>query len=451
MGFYRADWEVNFEIPGPADMIHVTRQRYWRIYRDKQALGAYLKRTRLKLVQLQWLDFNNHNVRTGGLISRREFKDMMGEVKETVNAVDPNLWLLGSIEAPYVTLPRPLCEKLYAARPLTKTTYAEFDAAQMKILRSSPEVWARWKDAVVWSANNNAQYIFYQRSDLAGTFMPMFALTVYPALGNGQHDYMMEQARFIVEEAGLDGVYIDNLNCGLFSYDKWDGISVDIDSATGAIRSRYTDCRLAGAEFRKELIEYILRAGKACMVNGHAVSRHTRSLAAFRFDEFFSKVDPLSLSDGEKPPLAAYLCQAHLSSPIGLGFKPDALGDKGAKSYARVIMKAAISYLRHGVLYCHYETMIPETGPGSGEYGPFNHMFPMTPVRLGEGFVEGEQRIVTCVSRSFDWPKETSPKVLLFDITGRSNPHDMTPVKTEKGWRVTVALADWQEIAVVEE
>ncbi len=56
-------------------------------------------------------------------------------------------------------------------------------------------------------------------------------------------------------------------------------------------------------------------------INGHAVARETRSLPAIRFDEMFSYVEPLSRADDEKPPLVGKLCYAHLSSPVGLGFK----------------------------------------------------------------------------------------------------------------------------------
>ena len=449
----REDWDVNFRIDGPADFIHLTRNRYWQIYHDEKALRAFLNRTNLKIIQVGWLDFNNHNTQTSELISRDGFKKMMRRLKEVVKSVDPSVRLVGNVEAPYVSLPRSLCEKLHAVAPDRPRTafYGEFAPAQIEILEDSLEGWSRWKDSVVWSENGNAQHIFYRRHRRDGTLLPMIALTVYPVVGNGQHDYLMEQARFILEEAGLDGVYVDSYTSHLYSYDTWDGITVDIDRATGEVTRRYTDCLLAGAESRRELIKYILSAGEVCIINGHAVARETRSLPAIRFDEMFWYVDPLSRADDEKPPLVGKLCYAHLSSPVGLGFKPDRLGDRGAKNYAKVIMKAAISYLRHGVLYYHYETFIPDTGPGSGEYGPFNHMFPITPVRLGEGFVEGDQRIVTCVSRAFDWPRPTPPKILLFDATGRPKPHEMKPTASENGWCVNVTLANWQEIAILEE
>ena len=60
-------------------------------------------------------------------------------------------------------------------------------------------------------------------------------------------------------------------------------------------------------------------------------------------------------------------------------------------------------------------------------------------------------RVVTCVSRTFDWPKENAPKILLFDNKGRSKQHDMIATRTDKGWQAPVTLNDWQEIAVLEE
>lgn len=62
-------------------------------------------------------------------------------------------------------------------------------------------------------------------------------------------------------------------------------------------------------------------------------------------------------------------------------------------------MKSLVTYLRHGLL-CYpldYAGSMPETGPDSGEYGPINQVFPMTPVRLFEGGIEAKERTITYV------------------------------------------------------
>ena len=454
----REDWDTIFRLAGPANMLDVTQDAYWPIFRDKERLAAFLKRSHLKIILLSpWLDYDNMHRQTHKLVGRDEYKQIMRQVKETVKAVDPSIRLVGDIETPWVSLPRPLVEKLYATFPeemRSKSGFFEFTPAHMRIFQSSPQAWNRWKDSIIWTADGRAKYEYYYRHGVSG-IVPMIALTVYPAVGNGQHKYVMEQARFILEDVGLDGVYLDSFTGAKssmlgYSYDKWDGITVDIDPATGRISRRYTDCALAGTESRKRIVQYALTAGKVVVINGHAIARDTQSLRAFRFDEAEWHMDPLSWADGERPPLVGKLCQAQLSSPIALGFRPHRLGERGIENYARAIVKSAIAHLRHGVLYYFHNTNIPETGPGSGEYGPFNHMFPITPVRLGEGFVEGRERIITCVSRTFDWPRRAAPKILLFDVTGRSKQHTMKPVRTKGGWRVDVALADWQEIAVLE-
>ena len=76
-------------------------------------------------------------------------------------------------------------------------------------------------------------------------------------------------------------------------------------------------------------------------------------------------------------------------------------------------------------------------------------MFPLTPVRLGEGFIEGRERIVSCVSRQFSWPRQQRPRILLFDLDGRTKDHNINEVQTEGGWAVDIELDDWQNIAVI--
>ena len=112
--------------------------------------------------------------------------------------------------------------------------------------------------------------------------------------------------------------------------------------------------------------------------------------------------------------------------------------------------KTAICYLRNGMLYYHYGTKIPETGPGAGEYGAINHMFPITPVELGPGFVVGEERVVACVSGTYRWRQERRPKIVVFDIEGRPVAANAEVTKTTGGWNVELTVKDWAEIAVIE-
>ena len=112
-------------------------------------------------------------------------------------------------------------------------------------------------------------------------------------------------------------------------------------------------------------------------------------------------------------------------------------------------MRAVIVFLHHRPLYYHYYSGIPETGPGSGEYGHISHMFPITPVRLFEGGIEGKERTITCVYGTYMWKHDRPPRVFLSDEVGREKKHDLNPEKIDRGWNIVVELHDWREIAVI--
>ena len=80
----------------------------------------------------------------------------------------------------------------------------------------------------------------------------------------------------------------------------------------------------------------------------------------------------------------------------------------------------------------------------------FNHMFPLTPVALHKGWIEGEERIITAVSGSYRWPKAEKPTVHLFDISGREKPVGPSLSRAGDGWDVQLELDDWEEIAVID-
>ncbi|HXG25017.1 MAG TPA: hypothetical protein VNJ09_10710, partial [Chthonomonadales bacterium] len=416
----RRDWNVNFTIHGPWGYLDVIAKR--DLLRDPEALKAYLRRNKLKIVALMpWLDYDNFNNLTGKPIERDEYKPLMQEAARALKAADPQIKVTGCMEGNIVSLPWGIVKPMYEALPpdqRAQNTGIPFNDRQMEIIKDVP---LRWKDCLLKAPDGRYRYELYYRGPKDKPPTPMMALLVYAAPGNDQEKYWLDQARFMMEEVGLDGIYIDQFNLAFsdpqrYSYERWDGVTVDIDPATGKITRRYTDGALVGVGARKKLIEYVLSRKGVMVTNTNAVAEELQSYPIARFMEGEWGFNFVDMKVGEKPPLHVYTCKGQLGSPLSLGSRPSMHKEAGMQIYAEYIMKTVITYLRHGLLYYHYGTEIPETGPGSGEYGPINHMFPITPIEINEGWVEGKERTITCISHDFHWQHKSKPIVHLFDI-----------------------------------
>lgn len=459
----RRDWGVNHRIDGPGDWFLCTREPYLSLINEPEKLRDYLDRKKLKIIMVNpWLEWDHLNHQTGKLVSRDQFKKIHQKFYKIIKRIDREIQVIACIEAPFVTLPQDLTNTLALKLDQPKHgTFHEFTPAMFELFERHPIAGSRWGDSLVWSRNGQPQVLYISRKSTRGQHQMMGLLT-RAILGNGQHDFLMDQVQFVVEQVGLDGFYLDSLMGSKhqkwgYSFDRWDGVTVDIDTATGQITNRYTDLALASVGSRKSVLGYGTSRGLTMVVNGHPIDRDTQALpvtylnkSAFVFKAMDQSITPLQLDQwlADKPPLRPRPCESHLSSPIVLGFNPRRAGAAGAANYAKIINKGVIAFLRHGLLYFHYNSQIPETGSGSGEYGPINHMFPITPLRLGEGFVEGAERIVTCISESFTWKNKSEPTILLFDLTGQLMQHDMHPVREDDGWRINFEVDNWQQIAI---
>jgi hypothetical protein len=284
---------------------------------------------------------------------------------------------------------------------------------------------------------------------------PLIAIAVYAAPGNAQFAYWMDQAKFIMEDVGLDGIYIDQFNLAFmadppqrYSYDRWDGVTVDIDARTGRIVRRYTDGALVGARARKRLIEYVLSRNGTMVANTYAAAEEVQSFPVMRFTEAWPAFRALKFDDGQQPPLTRAMSKGHLGSPIGLGYEPhEDVYRNGQRTNANAIMKSVITYLRHGLLYYHFTTEVPETR--SSEYTLIYHMFPITPIALHVGWIEGKERIVTAVSGAYRREQSREPEVHRFDMTGKEIPADFSLSRSGGVWTVKANIKDWEEVAVV--
>jgi hypothetical protein len=459
----RRDWESNFTVFGPWDFFDVTS--CGDLLKDPEKLRTYLRRKKLKAVAFQpWLDYDNFDYLAGKPTDREEYKELMIRAMAAFKAADPDIQCIGCMEGNIVSLPSEAQKVLYEALPtdLRKQGIRPFTDRQMALIET---VDLRWKDCLLTSPDGRYSYELYYRGE-DRTF-PMMAILVYAAPGNGQMKYWLDQARFMMEEVGLDGVYIDQFSLAFtttpdysdptkvsqrYTYDRWDGLTVDIDPATGKITRRYTDGAFVGVGARKALMEYVLSQGGIMVANTHCAAEELQSYPVVRFMEAEWVLEPLKIGRGVEPPLHQYMCKGQLNSPVALGFRPDRLGEEGRRNYAEVIMKSVITYLRHGLLWYHYVTDIPESGEGCGAYGPINRMFPLTPVELHKGWIMGKERIISCVSLDTFWDQDGEPAVRVFDLSGREKDSgDCCEIKKKEGkWRISLRLEDWREIAVVE-
>lgn len=433
----REDWGVNHTILGPCSFFDVTTG----LIRDPAALKQYLTRRKLAIAMLSpWLDYDPGSM--SYTMPRDEYKAMMIQARDALKAADPEIKVIGSIETDWVAI--------YPDRIAGGDRLPSFQGGgsgqvhttpeQTEILRKANLPWA---DSMKTNLDGSLQLELYGRGG-----KPQIALGVYPAEGNHQAEFLMDQARFLVEEVGLDGFYIDEFS--LFwvrSYEKWDGVSVDIDPTTGRIARKYTDASLAGIRPRLDLCRYAVDRSLVMVANTYATTLAEARLPVMRFAETWSRLDPRALPSSGKPPFMPDLARSQLGTMIGLG-----LDNPGSQpSEARRLMRGLIAYLRHAMVYYHYVYPdLPEEGEGSGDYGPINHMFPITPVRLFEGGIAGKERTVTCVSGRYDWPRPDKPVVLVFDPSGRQKDGDVRIERVEQGWAVDLQLEDWNEIAVVQ-
>jgi hypothetical protein len=134
------------------------------------------------------------------------------------------------------------------------------------------------------------------------------------------------------------------------------------------------------------------------------------------------------------------------------GIRPNRFGDYGNQHWAEIIQKWVITCLKSGTVYYYYTYDIPKKGPGAGDYGIINHMFPFTPVELHSGWLVGKERILTAKSGDFFWNHPTRPIVLAFDSKGYSvKPKSLKITKKGNGWKVILGIEDWQQTAVIKD
>jgi hypothetical protein len=388
----------------------------------------------------------------GGHLNKEETKALLKPQVDSLLAAEPDAEPLGMIETNLVTLDR---NKLPGADFTTERVYGlEATQAQTKLMEQSP-LYGPWADS--WPRTPDGRAVVDTYYGYKSYLMNMMT---YPVIGNHQYDFMKWQVDYLMDEIGCKGIYIDQFDIGYNlkaagrpDYSKWDGHTVDLDSR-GEITLKYTDETLAGASARAGLVKHIIGKGGLVVTNGHSCARETTGLPILSFTETeWACSDPRQLVETVQPMIVSDAAAGHLASPIGLGIRPTGIfqGNPYAQEhFAEIVHKWVITLLRNGTLYYYYMSNIPSTGPGAGEYGVINYMFPFTPVELHSGWLVGKERTLTAISGKYDWKHSDKPVCLVFDLKGRrvENP-EVTMVRKGRSWQVDLKLVDWTQTAVI--
>lgn len=198
----------------------------------------------------------------------------------------------------------------------------------------------------------------------------------------------------ILDTIGADGVYWDEHEYSRWAYhygEPWDGCSGDIDPKAMTVSRLKSSVTLLSEAWRVQLAQDILARGPL-VGNGVPI---TGRMAALDFPCF---VETGSITN---------CARAHMYSPIALG---DHLTERSEED-AYGVMLAALDY---GCVYHWYnDVLVIPTHPHLTRY-----MYPITPVEMHEGYIIGEERIITNRSGLFGWGDASEHEVHVFDDTG---------------------------------
>lgn len=198
----------------------------------------------------------------------------------------------------------------------------------------------------------------------------------------------------ILDDFKCDGIFWDEFTHSRASYvyNFWDRCSADIDPATFQIRKLKGSVTLLSLPFRYRLVRRILDRGCPLVINGAPA---TRTMVEQKFMAF---TETGNMSNCR---------EMLLYSPVALG---DHLTERCEEDAYHDMLRA----LDHGCLYAWYTVRVFPTHRTLTQY-----MYPFTPVELHEGYVIGEERILTNRSGLFGWGDDSDIEAHVFDREGR--------------------------------
>lgn len=362
----RVSWDVNLPIDGPFNFLSAERV----VSTPETQLETLLNTQNVKIIALYpWVNY--YEIVDG--LTKEEFRVLMQEATDKIHKINSAIKVLALIHPAIVGLN--IKDILYKdSKIITKNGEHFFSEHYSKIFFKE-----RFKEG--WR-------IYYY----------------YPVIGNSFLEKLENEVDFCMDTIGMDGIYFDEFSFafrrdyGRYTYDRWDGHTVEIDTINYTIKRKLADLGFITQDACKQLIDRITNKGGICIANTAPATSTMQNLNILRFVET------------SKPESYCRNCaKAHLSTPIGLGYPRFKLPVKMHTD--KQTIKDINAKLDYGLLYYYYDSTVERPNI-------LNILFPITPLELHAGFIIGDNKIITNKSGRFGWQDNNIGRVWICDKSG---------------------------------
>ncbi len=247
--------------------------------------------------------------------------------------------------------------------------------------------WPYIADAIRDEAGGFFEDAYYSRVHMHGYVEKNWGVLYFvPRSGSSYLDTLVRAECESLDARGGDGIYSDEFSWAYhtrgysrYDYSRWDGYSADLDNE-GQVKRLKSDNGFTTESAQLQIILEVLRRGKFFLANGGAALRSVTVQPVARFVEGGNGQS--SMGGG------------HFSSV------PLVLGNFGDETTRRGIFEAVKSCLSMGCVYSPHSCNLLLEGPDNFVC----KLYPITIRKLGPGWIEAQQRLISRVSRTFNWP-----------------------------------------------
>lgn len=299
---------------------------------------------------------------------------------------DVNAFLTFAHREPYWQEVKTLTEQIHRTCPQAKVIEMIHPAMET-IYLPLQDRWPIAPDVIRNAKGESMNEPGYSRSWVGDMTKKDWGVLYYcPHEGGPQLQAIIAGIRRGMDECKLDGIYSDEFSYAFssrgysrYDYSRKDGYSADLDEAGDVVRQK-ADNGWQSQAAQLRVLDEVATRGKFFLGNGGRVLSSTIKVPHHRFIEG---------GNG-----STYWGQGHLSAV------PLVLGNMGDEKTIKGVFDSAKLCLRYGGVYSPMAVNLLLKGSDNFVC----KQYPLTVQELGSGFVIGRERIITTVSRSFDWP-----------------------------------------------